>query len=129
MSSSIHSLNLAKSARQANIEAGLDSYFPFDPFTLPRSKRFIDHLYRTWGEVAIEQDSDDEEDEDVKEEMTSEAETESALGTLPSSHEIKSISFGAGSFSSRRRRRLFEKDNGLSSSLEGMSISPSLGRR
>ncbi|ORX37286.1 RNA polymerase I-specific transcription initiation factor RRN3 [Kockovaella imperatae] len=134
MSSSISSIHQAKSARQANIEAGLDSYFPFDPFTLPRSKRFIEHLYRTWSEVAIDadesDDDDDDDDDDVKNALTSEADSESALGTLPSSVDMvgTSMSFGA-SLPKSKRKGMFDRDYGLSSSLEGMSISPNIRRR
>jgi len=50
---------------QANTE--LNSFFPFDPYKLPKSSRYIDGVYREWSAVAIDDDEDDgdeEEDED-----------------------------------------------------------------
>lgn len=47
-------LAVPRLARQANIESGLDGYFPFDPYDLPRSGTSIEGLYRTWKEVAID---------------------------------------------------------------------------
>lgn len=41
-----------------------DAFFPFDPFRLPKSGRFIDPLYREWSEVAPD-DTDDEEADDA----------------------------------------------------------------
>ncbi len=38
-------------SRQALEDNGLDCYFPFDPYDLPRSGRLIDPLYRQWGDV------------------------------------------------------------------------------
>ena len=146
MSSSIASLSMPRAARQANIDAGLDSYFPFDPFILPRSKRFIDPLYRTWAEVAVvNQDSDD--DDDVDSEGEEEEEGGGTEGLMTSGTEGESFASGissglsssqpvprysSGSYSARQRK-MFGKDEGLSSSLEGMSISPNIisraGRR
>jgi RNA polymerase I-specific transcription initiation factor RRN3 len=118
------SYSIPRKARQLNIDAGLDSYYPFDPFTLPRSKQFIDTLYRTWGEVSIpldESDSESEDEEEEEEEGDSEMEIENthSLRTKP-------MSLPKGSSWNEARRRLGPggKDNGLSSSLEGMSISP-----
>jgi RNA polymerase I-specific transcription initiation factor RRN3 len=113
---------IPRKARQANIDAGLDSYYPFDPFTLPRSKQFIDTLYRTWGEVSIpldESDSEDESDGGEEEEEVSDDELEMSHSIARS----KPMSLPKGSSWNEARRRL-GKDDGLSSSLEGMSISP-----
>lgn len=111
----------------------MDDYFPFDPYDLPRSKRFVESLYVQWGDVAIQNDSDDEESEEEDEEV-SEADTsemESLNGSLMRdtmvSRGIPKIKIKNGSWTDRRRMA-FERDNGLSSSLEGMSISPGLSR-
>lgn len=46
-------------------EADLDSFFPFDPFRLPASSRYIDSIYRSWeGPADSDSDDDDDEDED-----------------------------------------------------------------
>jgi RNA polymerase I-specific transcription initiation factor RRN3 len=58
----------------------LDAYFPFDPYVLPRSKRWLEQDYVAWKPVPgmpIEKDEDsddDEEDDDDEEESDSEAE-------------------------------------------------------
>lgn len=45
-------------------EIELDSFFPFDPYRLPRTQRYINNIYRNWDEVAINTNEDDESDED-----------------------------------------------------------------
>ena len=120
-------MNTARSARQSNIDAGLDDYFPFDPYNLPRSKRYVAHLYREWADVAITNESDDEESDDEDEEKS---EVESSLTDSLLGDDLKRrmpISLKGGSWS-ERRRKMFDRDGGLSSSLEGMSISPGISR-
>ncbi|EOA86307.1 DNA independent RNA polymerase I transcription factor [Exserohilum turcicum] len=50
----------------------MDAYFPFDPYVLPRSKRWVEHDYVQWRPVPgmpVEKDDDDEdEDEDEEDE-------------------------------------------------------------
>lgn len=124
---------LPRKARQANIDAGLDSYYPFDPFTLPRSKRFIDNLYRTWGEVSIPLDDDEDESSDEEEdEEEDESDDDSESGIAGRKIQITkpvSLPKHKGSWTDPRRRLMAGassggRDDGLSSSLEGMSISP-----
>ena len=45
----------------------LDEYFPFDPYHLPKSKRWIEGDYREWAGIPglDEQEADSEDDEDV----------------------------------------------------------------
>jgi len=47
----------------------LTSFFPFDPYKLPRSSSYIEPIYRDWVSVAIEGDDDDDEEEDDEEAM------------------------------------------------------------
>ncbi|CAN9202372.1 hypothetical protein CUC08_Gglean008762 [Alternaria sp. MG1] len=45
----------------------MDAYFPFDPYVLPRSKRWVEHDYVQWRPVPgmpVEKDDEDEDDED-----------------------------------------------------------------
>ncbi|KAH3998415.1 hypothetical protein HBH92_159240 [Parastagonospora nodorum] len=45
----------------------LDAYFPFDPYVLPRSKRWLEQDYVTWKPVpgmSMDKEDDDEEEED-----------------------------------------------------------------
>ncbi|KAH9879429.1 hypothetical protein J1614_002869 [Plenodomus biglobosus] len=48
----------------------MDAYFPFDPYVLPRSKRWVQGDYVEWKPVPgmpVEKDDEDEEDEDEDE--------------------------------------------------------------
>ena len=101
-----------RAARQINIDSGLDGYFPFDPYDLRRSKRWIEKHYRSWGEVGINLAADESSDEESEAGSDSEDEVKSSL---PRAKLVKIGSFG-------KNKHLF--DSGLSSSLEGMSISP-----
>lgn len=119
-----------KRARQSNIDAGLDSYFPFDPYDLPRSKKYVEGIYRTWNEVSVpfgDEDEDEEEDDSDEEAEDSDSGSDMEDGnklSIPSSG-LSLPKSKPGSYSDARRR-LLSKDEGLSSSLEGMSISPGL---
>ncbi|KAK8858714.1 hypothetical protein IAR55_002943 [Kwoniella newhampshirensis] len=130
------SQNAPRQARQSNVEAGLDSYFPFDPYDLPRSNKFIERLYRTWDEVAIESgidsdsdsdsDSGAEEEEGISDEDSGESLLEASMGSRTSLPILGGGRLKIGSYGDHRRKILDGgRDGGLSSSLEGMSISPS----
>ena len=51
------------SSNSTNALKELTSFFPFDPYKLPRSSSYIEPIYREWASVAIEGDDDDEEEE------------------------------------------------------------------
>ncbi|WVW84835.1 hypothetical protein I302_106870 [Kwoniella bestiolae CBS 10118] len=130
--SSIGSQTLPRQARQMNIDLGLDSYFPFDPYDLPKSKRFVERLYRTWSEVAIDSgnnDSDSDDSEEDEEESDAESD-DSSLEDHMKTHPTLPRRIDIGSYGEHRKHKLFNggrsRDDGLSSSLEGMSISPNL---
>jgi RNA polymerase I-specific transcription initiation factor RRN3 len=129
-------VTLPRQARQTNVDSGLDSYFPFDPYDLVRSNRWIESKYRTWDEVAMGADSDDEDDdddeedesEDEEEDVSEDSELENRLGSGLGGNKTslpKAMTMPKSTPSSWDRRRWL-KDNGLSSSLEGMSISPNV---
>lgn len=124
------SLAAPRAARQTNIDAGLDSYFPFDPYDLPRSGEFIEPLYRTWDDVAVDlggdSDSDDSEEEGEESDESMEEEPASgrlrmSLSTSATRRPLPIAKVGSGSFG---RRRNILNDAGLSTSLENMNISP-----
>jgi len=48
-----------------SLSAELNTFFPFDPYMLPKSQSYIHGVYRDWASVAID---DDDEDEDEDEE-------------------------------------------------------------
>ena len=50
---------------QTNAE--LNTFFPFDPYKLPKSSRYIDGVYREWSAVAIDDEDGDEEDDEGEE--------------------------------------------------------------
>lgn len=84
------------------VNAELNTFFPFDPYRLPKSKVFIQGVYREWSSVAIEdEEEEDEEDEEEKGEL--EDDTSSRYLNIP---------------------RDRENDGGLGVSLGAMSISP-----
>jgi RNA polymerase I-specific transcription initiation factor RRN3 len=56
----------------------MDAYFPFDPYVLPRSKRWVERDYVQWRPVPgmpVEKD-DDEEDDDEDDEDSEEDSSE-----------------------------------------------------
>lgn len=123
------SQTLPRQARQLNVDAGLDSYFPFDPYDLPKSKRFIETLYRTWDEVAIDGGLDSDSDGSSESESDSQAgdksDGESSFEDHLAPKGLPLPKLKVGSYGDRRRSLWDSKqDAGLSSSLEGMSISP-----
>ena len=85
----------------------LNSFFPFDPYRLPKSSTFIQGVYREWSSVAIEDEDEDEEEEEEEEEELGRDE-----GGSTTSSRYLSI------------RREKENDGGLGKSLGAMSISP-----
>ncbi|BEJ14127.1 hypothetical protein CspHIS471_0313010 [Cutaneotrichosporon sp. HIS471] len=116
-----------RAARQANIDAGLDSYFPFDPYDLPRSGEFVEALYRTWDEVAVDLGGDSDSDDEAEESDESMGDEELGPGRIPVATSAGKrplpIARGGSSFGEHRRRNILN-DAGLSTSLEHMSISP-----
>ena len=82
-------------------DADLTSFFPFDPYKLPKSSSYIQPVYREWSSVAIQDDSDDsDDDDDDSNSIDSSDELDRANASTPS-------------------------DGGLPDSFGGMSISPS----
>jgi len=76
----------ALSAKSGEAMYQLDAYFPFDPYNLPRSKRWMEGDSLEWRPVPgmefdDEEDSDSEEEDDEDEEEYDEpTETESDAG-------------------------------------------------
>lgn len=96
------------------VDADLTSFFPFDPYKLPKSSSYIQGVYREWSSVAIDDDDEEDEDEDEEEDYVNDtdegAEKEGTqrirFGPLnPSSHDDGDA-------------------GGLGESFGGMSISP-----
>jgi RNA polymerase I-specific transcription initiation factor RRN3 len=92
------------SSNSINALSELTSFFPFDPYKLPRSSSYIEPIYREWASVAIEGDDDDEE-----EEGEDEVEGMQDGPALPRRDEVDHLDVEA---------------DGLGASFGGMSISP-----
>ena len=71
----------ALSAKKDESHQHLDEYFPFDPYHLPRSKRWVEGDYREWTDIPgfdeqeAESDSEDEDSDGEVEEGTETDET------------------------------------------------------
>lgn len=95
----------------------LHTFFPFDPFKLPRSGEYIQGVYREWATVAIgdEDDEDDEDEDDLIEEGPTVDDWEHGQGG-------SCIPITAS-------KRGESDDDGLGASFGGMSISPARSRK
>lgn len=93
-----------------SVQTELNTFFPFDPYKLPRSGTYIESVYRDWSSVAI----DDEDDEDEDEEHES-------GGEPPIS---SNYSYNGLSSPMALRPRLDSEADQLDTSFGGMSISP-----
>lgn len=108
MPTSVHTALLGKS-----INAELNTFFPFDPYKLPRSNAYISGVYREWSSVAIDDDEDEEDEE--------EDENEEDRGGKADKDEPM---FGSYSLDVPRRDVRDDDTGGLGASLGAMSISP-----
>ncbi|CAA7260112.1 unnamed protein product [Cyclocybe aegerita] len=91
--------------------AELNTFFPFDPYRLPKSNVFIQSVYREWSSVAIDDDDEEEEEEDENDVVPADF---LPRGTV------------SGHLDIPRSRAAAENndDGGLGESLVAMSISP-----
>ncbi|KAF8681643.1 RNA polymerase I-specific transcription initiation factor RRN3 [Rhizoctonia solani] len=74
----------ARLMRDPALDADLNAFFPFDPYKLPISHKYIDHVYREWSSVALEEDEDsdeEEEEEEEEEEVLPEPQPQSPVGS------------------------------------------------
>ncbi|KAI0638420.1 RNA polymerase I-specific transcription initiation factor RRN3 [Trametes polyzona] len=90
----------------------LNTFFPFDPYKLPRSGSYIQGVYREWASVAIDDDEDEEEEED-------EEDGEEQAADESSSQPVGILINGA-----RAPSETADEADGLGESFGGMSISP-----
>jgi RNA polymerase I-specific transcription initiation factor RRN3 len=83
----------------------LTSFFPFDPYRLPRSSMYIEGVYREWASVAVGDEEEEEDEHEVEE-----------------AEELK-MGAGARPIADGALERVQDTD-GLGASFGGMSISP-----
>lgn len=92
----------------------LTTFFPFDPYRLPKSNVFIQGVYREWSSVAIDEDEDsdeDDSDEDLEDNGGDSSEADIAR---------RSAHLDIPKNATARK----SDDEGLGESLGAMSISP-----
>lgn len=102
------------------MNAEVSSFFPFDPYRLPRSGVYIQDVYREWSAVAI----DDDEDEDEEEDEDEDEEEEDGIEGTDEESQSQSHDAGGTRFLSIPRPDGVVVDEGLGASLGAMSISP-----
>lgn len=90
----------------------LNTFFPFDPYKLPRSAPYIQGVYREWSSVAIDEDEEEDEDED-------EGGADEGDEDVAEAHRPEGISMASGKTEARD-----DEADGLGDSFGGMSISP-----
>lgn len=116
--SSLYSASLSQS-----FDVDLTTFFPFDPFKLPKSCSYIDGIYREWSDVAIEE-SEDEDDDDEAEDDDDDDDEEEEEEVERSSDAVEdddSRMLGPSSY--------VDDAGGLGKSFGGMSISPAQTRQ
>lgn len=94
---------------RGNVNPELNTFFPFDPYRLPKSHSYIQGIYREWSSVAIDDDEDDDEDD---EDESDDEQQEEGKGDLGSRGYLDIPNSGAG------------EDDNIGESLGKMSISP-----
>ncbi|KAI0650499.1 RNA polymerase I-specific transcription initiation factor RRN3 [Trametes meyenii] len=87
----------------------LNTFFPFDPYKLPRSGSYIHGVYRDWASVAIDEDEDDEDEDEEEGNPTEEDLSSQPVGVFINGAQATETDDAA---------------DGLGQSFGGMSISP-----
>ncbi|KAI0340915.1 RNA polymerase I-specific transcription initiation factor RRN3 [Trametopsis cervina] len=111
------------SVSRQTLHSELNTFFPFDPYRLPRSSSYIDGVYREWSSVAIdEEDEDSDDDSDDHEDNVEEGNDEASdAGHDP---ENPPSVVGAIPVMGARAKSSDSITDGLGVSFVGMSISP-----
>ncbi|KAI5454236.1 DNA independent RNA polymerase I transcription factor [Naganishia albida] len=123
--------------RKTLVDTDLDQFFPFDPYDLPRSRVYVDKLYRHWDEVALpemkgEDDDESSVDSDDEDERRSESSNTSNESTTPENTRMPDLSdrppvlTGSSGVRTASGRRLPAEElrsaQQISTSLEGMKL-------
>jgi RNA polymerase I-specific transcription initiation factor RRN3 len=118
------SATITATPRQLLVAEEMDSFFPFDPFTLPMSSVYINGIYRQWeaddgsstsgtSSGDSEDDSSDSDDDDDSSSLASDAEGEASTGGLA----VPGLNRAGGAAGSS------EDDDEVARSFEAMSLS------
>ncbi|TFK64059.1 RNA polymerase I-specific transcription initiation factor RRN3 [Pluteus cervinus] len=98
----------------------LTTFFPFDPYRLPKSNVYIQGVYREWSSVAIDEEEEDSDDGDSDKD-----DDDSSIGAEESSGDEPPETVSGSGFLPIPRPGGEKDDNGLGQSLGAMSITPS----
>ncbi|RPD66924.1 RNA polymerase I-specific transcription initiation factor RRN3 [Lentinus tigrinus ALCF2SS1-7] len=98
----------------------LNTFFPFDPYKLPRSGSYIQGVYREWSSVAI--DDEEEEEEEEEEDDEDDDEEEEAGDGVEDTGDTQPL--GIFINGARAPSQPADDTDGLGESFGGMSISP-----
>ncbi len=109
-------------SRQFLVDTGLESYFPFDPYDLPRSREWVDPIYRKWEDVPRPAGMAEEEPDDQEITDASEVEDNQEGTSFPTRSSY--LSPKAGFSGGMRSGASFLEGAMLSTSLDAMRISP-----
>ncbi|KAF8165598.1 RNA polymerase I-specific transcription initiation factor RRN3 [Crassisporium funariophilum] len=105
------------------VNAELNTFFPFDPYRLPKSGVFIQAVYREWSSVALDGDDDSDSDSEEEEEEEGEGEGEEN-GERGGGGDGEEARAGWLDIPVRGKKAGNGDDGGLGASLGAMSISP-----
>lgn len=111
--------------------AELSTFFPFDPYKLPKSKGYVTGIYREWTSVAYGEDEEEEEedeDEDGEEDAGGDEENETVEEEDRERETLDRESNRLDIRSGRVGMRHELDDDGLGVSFESMSITPARAR-
>ena len=110
------------------VSTELHTFFPFDPYKLPRSASYIQGVYREWSSVAIggDEESDEEEDAEDVDGGDGGGEPNETIMLSPNPNDASLISGGLQI--PRAPQESSSDADGLGESFGGMSISPAQPR-
>lgn len=99
------------------VTAELSTFFPFDPYRLPRSSAFVQGVYREWSSVALDEDDEDEDEDEAEDAEDNEGDSPSQLGAVSNTAHLD---IPKAAVATQRNT----DDGALGESLGAMSISP-----
>ncbi|KAG6330825.1 hypothetical protein ID866_8263 [Astraeus odoratus] len=119
---------LPRAAGGELLEAELHTFFPFDPYKLPRSSSYIQSVYRDWSSVAIGDDEEDEEDDAEEDDAADDSDDSEDSGSVRNSPMSDAGLLPGGGLRIPEQSRSSPDAGGLGESFGGMSISPAQPR-
>lgn len=123
------SATITATPRQLLVAEEMDSFFPFDPFTLPMSSVYINGIYRQWeaddgsstsgtsSGDSEDDSSDSDDDDDDSSSLASDAETAAAAASNAGGLAVPGLNRAGGAAGES------EDDDEVARSFEAMSLS------